>query len=168
MVKEKNLPLLIRVLKKICENHSNVYLLIAGDGPEKSALVSQMEKLELSKKVRFMGFVKDTRVLYANADIVVQTSDTEAMPNSILEAMAMSKPVIATAVGGVPELICSGRDGILCGAGKEDEFYQALVELILNPGRREQMGKAAREKMINQFSFEKRVKKLEVIYQELI
>jgi glycosyltransferase involved in cell wall biosynthesis len=88
-------------------------LIMAGDGELRSALLARVEALDLHRDVHFLGFIDDVPGLLADTDVLLLTSRTEGMPIVVLEAMALAKPVVATAVGGVPELIEEGRSGLL-------------------------------------------------------
>jgi glycosyltransferase involved in cell wall biosynthesis len=119
--------------------------LIAGDGP----LRPDLERLArnsglLSGTVEFCGNVPDVRSLYSQAHILLLTSDHEGTPNVVLEAMACGLPVVATAVGDVPELVEHGLTGYVIGTDDEEGAARHLLELMQHAGKREAMGRRAR------------------------
>jgi glycosyltransferase involved in cell wall biosynthesis len=166
--KEKNIPLLLRVFKQLLDEGFNVETVLAGEGPEKEKLLSLVRQLEIHPRVHFLGFREDTREIYMNLDIFAQSSENEGMSNSILEAMAMELPVVATAVGGIPELIKHGQEGFLCQPGNEIGFCESLKLLASDPEKRKEMGRKGREKVLRHFSFQDRVRRLENFYERLV
>jgi glycosyltransferase involved in cell wall biosynthesis len=118
---------------------------IVGAGPLKEALEKHAGALGLLPDgVEFKGSVSDMAPVYAEADICVLTSESEGTPNVLLEAMASGLPVVATEVGGVPEIVRQGENGFLAPSGDEDSLCAALARLINDSRLRMQMGKNAR------------------------
>jgi glycosyltransferase involved in cell wall biosynthesis len=118
---------------------------LVGDGPERPALEWLVAELGLRDRVRFVGAVQDVRPHLASARVVALASDHEGLPNALLEAMAMGRPVVATAVGGVPELVRDGDEGRLS-PPDDAAFAQALTALLSSPSDAERMGSAARRR----------------------
>src|SRR5206468_11016146 len=96
--------------------------LVVGDGEERKRLEEQATRLGLRQAVVFLGARDDVPRLLAAADVYVHPSLFEALPTSLLEAMATGLPVVATRVGGVPEIVAHGRTGLLVEAGRPDEL----------------------------------------------
>lgn len=120
--------------------------LIVGAGPMRAQLEKQAGVLGLLPyAVEFRGSVADVTPLYQQADACVLTSDYEGTPNVLLEAMASALPVVATSVGGVPEIVQEGKNGFLVKPGDEDGLCGALGRLISDSEGRLEMGKAARK-----------------------
>jgi glycosyltransferase involved in cell wall biosynthesis len=118
---------------------------IVGAGPLRAQLQKQAEALGLSPStVEFRGSIADMASVYADADICVLTSDYEGTPNVLLEAMASGLPVVATKVGGVPEILRPGENGFMVEPGDEDGLYAALDRLINDAQLRMRMGQKAR------------------------
>jgi glycosyltransferase involved in cell wall biosynthesis len=88
--------------------------------------------------------VPDARLLYPAFDIAVQASESEGLPNAVLEAAAAGRPIVATAVGGTAEVIEDGRSGVLVAAGNERALEVAIDELLADPARRDRLGAEAR------------------------
>jgi glycosyltransferase involved in cell wall biosynthesis len=119
--------------------------LIVGEGPQKERLIDQAAELRLlNGAVEFKGSVKDMTSIYQQANIFVLTSDCEGTPNVILEAMACGLPVVATRVGGVPDIVCHGQTGFLAEAGDDSSMMDALLSLIGDENLRVEMGGRAR------------------------
>ncbi|MDP2696272.1 MAG: glycosyltransferase family 4 protein [bacterium] len=121
-----------------------VALLIVGDGPERTKLEVQVMRYKLDDRVRFLGNRGDVRELLTAADVFILTSLWEGMPNAMLEAMATGLPVIATAVGGIVEIVDNGKNGLLVNPRNSMEISKAMAELIAAPGKRRAMGESAR------------------------
>lgn len=165
--KQKNIPLLLEAFGEVLKQEPSIHLMIAGEGPLRGKLERQVAEKGFSQQVHFLGFLTDTVPFYEAIDIFAQASDIEGMPNAVLEAMALGKPVVATAVGGVPELIQDGEEGILVEKGSAEGLARAVLKLIQKAELRKRMGKKGREKVVNRFSFDARVRKLEEIYERL-
>lgn len=118
------------------------HLLLAGDGPLREALQARVQAARLDR-VQFLGEQADVVPLLAAADVVVLASDWEGSPLTVMEAMAAGRPVVATAVGGVPELVQSGRTGLLVPPGAPRALAHALQRLLAEPALRAQLGGAA-------------------------
>jgi glycosyltransferase involved in cell wall biosynthesis len=124
-------------------------------------------RLQLSRHVRFLGQCQDIPAILSAADIHVSASHTEGFPNNILEAMSAGLPVVATAVGGVPEQIVDGVTGLLVPAQSPADLAEALGALVANPERCRGMGQAARERVKRHFPIERSVAALEQVYDGL-
>jgi glycosyltransferase involved in cell wall biosynthesis len=117
-------------------------LVFAGGGSEHAALAHRAAELRLD--VRLLGVRRDIDRLLARADVVVLPSTSEGMSNAVMEAMAVGRPVVATAVGGTPELLGEGR-GILVPPGDAHELADAVAAVLTDPERAREMGRAARQ-----------------------
>jgi glycosyltransferase involved in cell wall biosynthesis len=117
-------------------------LVFAGGGTEHAALARRAAELRLD--VRMLGARQDIDRLLARADVVVLPSTTEGMSNAVMEAMAVGRPVVATAVGGTPELLADGR-GVLVQPGDARELADAVAAVLTDPERAQEMGSAARQ-----------------------
>ncbi len=126
-------------------DHS-VRLLLAGDGPARATIEKDIESWGLSAKVISVGYSSDPSREYRIADIMVSASDTEGFSNTIVEAMAFAKPIVATAVGGTPEAIEDGVSGLLIAPRDPARLAKALERLIVDPALCRRLGaRAARD-----------------------
>jgi glycosyltransferase involved in cell wall biosynthesis len=129
-------------------------LLVVGDGPLRHEVERRLASSDLAGRAEVTGWVDDPAALLAMADLYVLTSDAENCPLSLLEAMAAGLPVVATAVGGVPEVVRDGVDGLLCPAGDVGAMTGALGRLAGEPYLRQLFGTAARERILDEYTLD--------------
>jgi glycosyltransferase involved in cell wall biosynthesis len=145
----KDFPTFVRALAEL--EPGSFRSLIVGDGPRRSELVSEIRRHRLERMVELAGERDDISELLATADIFVLSSTSEGMPISIIEAMAAGLPVVATAVGGIPELIVDGETGFLVPARDAGALADALGRLVADPALRRRQGEAARARAEKEF-----------------
>ena len=123
-----------------------VELLVLGDGPERAALESHAARLGLSERVRFLGAGTrdDVLALFRAVDVVLLTSAWENLPHTLLEALAVGAPVIATSVGGIPEVVVDGENGLLVEARDVDAIARAIGRLASDDDLRSSLAASAR------------------------
>lgn len=126
--KVKNHRLLIKAFSKLAKIKGNARLRIAGDGPLYEDCKNLANQLESTNYIEFLGNVEDIDGLLNGADVFVLSSDSEAMPISILEAMAHGLPIVATKVGGVPDVVSD--NGLLVEKGDEDALCEAMLKMV--------------------------------------
>ena len=134
----------------------------------------QLQKLQqlcvehgLTRNVMFLGPRSDVPIILSASDIHISASHQEGLPNNILEAMCARLPVVATAVGGVSELVVNGETGFLVPPREPGQLAGALGELIRSPDRRTTFGQAGHARAVSQFSIDRNIKALEAIYSDL-
>lgn len=155
----------LRAWRLVLDRLPEARAVLVGDGPERYALERVARALDIADAVTFVGAVDDPRPFVSGAHVVALTSRHEGFPNALLEAMAMGRPVVATAVGGVPELVDEGRNGHLVPA-EPPKIAEALVRLLVDrPGRR-RMGSAART-TAEGFPWHRTVEAIEAVYAEV-
>jgi glycosyltransferase involved in cell wall biosynthesis len=115
-------------------------------------------------RLHLLGFREDVPDLLAAADVYVMPSLSEGLPLALLEAMFAGKPIVASEVGGIPEVITSGQDGLLVPAGDAGAIAVALRDLLRDGGRREQLGRAARERAESAFGVGSMTERYEALY----
>jgi len=142
-------------------------LLLVGDGVERSALAAMVADLDLSDHVVFAGTRHDVPAVLRASTLVALPSLTEALPTSLIEAGATGRAVVATDVGGVPEVVQGGRTGLLVQPGDVDGFAAATITLLTDTARREQMGRAARRFVEERFGVEEWAARLRALYDEV-
>jgi glycosyltransferase involved in cell wall biosynthesis len=149
-------------------------LLVAGDTTTDSecrrnsaALLAAIEEGGLGTTIRSLGLLPAVRPLLAASDVTLNLSDMEGMSNTIMEGMAMGLPVIATGVGGTPELVEDGREGLLVGRGDVAAASERLTRLATDVARRRSMGEAARERIARDFSIGRLVDSYATLYESL-
>lgn len=135
-------------------SHPDANLVLVGDGPARGTLEEQVLRLGLGISVVFAGFRSPADAYVTACDVLVQPSLTEGMPNAVLEAMAAGRPVIASRVGGVPELVVDGETGLLVPPAEPDALARAIVVLLDDPDLGARLGAAAALRARTMFSLE--------------
>jgi len=159
----------IEALNMIKKDESAKQYLIVGDGPLRGTLEEQVRIAGLEHIVRFLGEKKDVGEILLSADIFVLPScEIEGLSMSVLEAMAYGKPVIATAIGGIPEAIDDGVTGILVPPHDSTALAGALRVLLHDRAKRESMGRAGARRFALDFSAEKFLHKVDSLYNECL
>ena len=140
---------------------------IVGDGPERTALEEFTCSLGIGDVVRFSGSVPSSDLVLPAFDIAVLCSRHEGMPNALLEAGAWGIPMVATAVGGVPEIVQDGRTGLLAPAGVPETLAERVISLLQDRARRTAMGEAARQLVADTYSISSMMRHYELIYRQV-
>ena len=166
--KQKRLLDWVAVAAKIASKREDVTFLLAGDGPEMASVRQQVDDLGLSKRIRLPGFRADGRRLIGLMDIYLMTSEFEGLPIALLEAMALVKPVVATAVGGIPEAVTHAEEAYLTKVGQLDELARWVNHLLDDPQQRIVMGQAGRKRVDAAFHLKYRVQAIEARYAEIL
>ena len=152
LVEHKNLPRLLDAFARVASERPHVRLLLVGGGPLHDALVARIRELKLDGRALLLGERSDVAALMKAADLLVAPSLREGMSNVILEAMVLGLPVLATRVGGTPEVIEDGRHGVLVDPTDTQALADAMLQLIDDPVRRQAIGQAGRQKVLEQYS----------------
>jgi len=164
---QKNHILLIRAFRRCCSAALGLHLIVVGDGPLRGDLLEEVQRLGLADRVHFLGVREDIPDILSAADLFVLPSNWEGNPLSVMEAMAAGRAVIATNVGGVPELVENGETGIIVPPGDIEALSAAIIELATDPNRRGVMGLRAAAKAQTDFDVSTMVKRYEELYEEL-
>lgn len=143
-------------------------LVIVGDGPERGALVARAAHADLAGAVNFTGYASEVRGLLPAADIYVSSSISEGISITILEAMAAGIPIVATAVGGTPEIFADGAGGVLVPARDPDGLASSMLSLAADPIRRDAMGAAARTRLTGAFTMDRMIDDYAATYRGLL
>ncbi len=160
----KDLSTLFRALAFLECGH----LLVVGEGQLRPSLEKEASQLGLAKRVTFAGFQSDIPGILKSSDIFVLPSRWEGLPYVVIEAMMAGLPVVATAVGGVPELVEHGRTGYLVPPGDTEALARALHDLLQDEALRRQMGEAGRERALRQFTEDRMLSRTEALYREVL
>ena len=162
---EKGHDTLLAAARRVVRDQPEVEFLFVGDGPLRRTLEEQARAGGLARNVRFLGERSDVAALLRTSDFFVLPSRSEASPNGVLEAMATGLPVVATRVGGVPELIESGLNGVLVPPDHPDALTAVILDLIRRPAFALRLGRAARVQVESRFTFERMVSGFETLYR---
>jgi L-malate glycosyltransferase len=165
---EKGHRFLVDAMPAILEAAPDAWLLLVGDGSEADVLRAQAASLgrRVASRICFVGRREDVSAITADLDVAVLPSLREAQGISILEAMARRVPVVATAVGGIPEVISSCVDGILVPPGDPAALAAAIGRLLADPELRRRIGDAGYQTVADRYSIDAQVRRTEVIYDE--
>ena len=164
---KKGHEFLLRAAARLQERGVACSLVLAGGGPERSRLESLAGDLGLAGRVHLLGAVPNAADVLAIIDVFVLPSLVEGMPLALLEAMLAGKPVVATAVGGVPEVVTSGVNGLLVARASETGLADAIATLARSPELRARLGVAARETIERGFTEASYLEALSAVYLEL-
>jgi glycosyltransferase involved in cell wall biosynthesis len=153
---------LLEALQKI----DDVYLLLIGDGPLRKKLEAEIFKLGLSQRIIFLEYKMDVIPYIHLADLIVlPSSEREGLPVTIVEAMSLAKPVVATNIGGVPEVVNDGRTGILTKPKDSDALAHAIKKMVESPEVAHRMGKAGRDTYLTMFTLSHMLRRIEELYE---
>ncbi|MDH7602909.1 MAG: glycosyltransferase family 4 protein [Armatimonadota bacterium] len=163
---EKGQRVAIEAMFLIQDDIPNARLVIAGDGPERESLLTCARVLGVADRVDFVGFVKDVRHLMSACDVVVVPSLKEGFGLVAVEAMALERPVAASATGGLPEIVLQGETGILVAPEDPKALAQALLELAQDAELRSRLGRNGRRRVEEEFNLSKQSEKILQILME--
>lgn len=158
---------LIDAAPEIVRQVSDVRFVLVGDGPLRHEVEQQINRLGLKDYFVLLGFRRDVKQLLGIFDLFVLPSLSEGLPNAVLEAMACSNPVVATAVNGVVEVVDDGITGYLVPLKNSSEIANAVVKTLKSPARMKEMGRQGRERVAKFFSVEQQISKFEDLYLSL-
>lgn len=161
----KNQGLILKALRALLDEDFPVRLLLVGDGPERKNLEKLTTDLQVEKSVIFTGFQSQPADYISLMDIFLLPSFTEGTSMTLLEAMSLGIPTVATRVGGTPEIISDGKTGVLTESDNLNEFTIALKLLIEQPATRKQMADRAKQQFGERFSVAKMVEQYQELYQ---
>jgi glycosyltransferase involved in cell wall biosynthesis len=150
--REKGADIFLRAVAIVLAVHPDTRFVVVGDGPDLPILNALMQKLDIEENVTFVGRRSDMPGVYASLDMMVSSSRQEGLPMAILEGMASSLPLVATAVGDVPTLVMDGRTGITVPSEDVELLAAGIVRLVENSEMRERYAKASRQLIEEQFS----------------
>ena len=165
---EKGMDVLLDAFALLARRIENAHLVLVGDGQERPKLEAQAGSFRLNGRVHFVGSCETPGDYVADADVFVLPSRSEGIPNAVLEAMAMGKPVVATAVGGVPEIITDGVSGRLVPAERPDLLAEGLAEVLTDRELYQQFAIEGKRRVREAFSVQARVGKLQDLYREVL
>ena len=165
--RQKALTMLIDAAAELTSRFGRVQVLIVGEGPERPLLEQRIAELGLADTVRLLGHRDDVPDLIRGFDVAVCSSDFEGTPLSILEYMQAGLPIVATAVGGVPDMIEDGVEGLLVDPGDPTGFAAAVARVLSEPDLAAELAAAARARQQKQFDVDVTVGAIERIYEGL-
>jgi glycosyltransferase involved in cell wall biosynthesis len=163
----KRLDVLLHGVARTFQRGAPIRLAVVGDGEIRPSLERLSRELGIADAVNFLGYRADLAPITAATDIAVLSSDNEGTPVSLIEAGAAGCPSVASAVGGVPEVV-TDETGILFPPGDEEALARALASLAGDPERRTQMGGRARDRCLGRYSADRLIEEITELYDELL
>ena len=165
---EKGHADLVEALRLVAAQGRHVSTVLAGDGPSRADLVRQIQASGLEDWIHLPGYVNEPARLLQDADLMVLPSHTEGLPNAALEAFAMEVPVLATSVGGTPEVVTDGETGRLVPAQSPESLAAGILDFLEDPAKWRGWAGRGRRIVEEKFDFNIRTRKLEALYCELV
>jgi glycosyltransferase involved in cell wall biosynthesis len=165
---EKDYPTLLRAAQRLLSHTPDLYFVIAGKGELAASLRHAAADMGVGERVRFVGHFHDVRPLFEMMDVYVLSSTREGLPNTVLEAMAMEVPIVATDVDGVKEAVTDQREAVVVPA-QDAERLAAAIDLLLSDVKlRTRLVQTARRRVEAEFSFARRTRQIEDVYRRLM
>lgn len=164
---EKRIDLIVAATAILLDGKA-LHLVVVGSGPEEAALRDQVRAAGIEHSVSFLGFRTDATTLAAGFDVAVLSSDREGAPLTLLEYMALGRAVVATRVGGIPEIVDDGRHALLVAPGDAAALASAVGRLLDDPSERLRLGAEAAARQVERYSFDEMTRQVERLYLELL
>jgi glycosyltransferase involved in cell wall biosynthesis len=165
---EKGHRFLIEAMKRVHAEHSGVKAVFVGDGQERANLLAAIDSAGLAGAIQLAGYQTDVASYYNASDIVCLPSLSEGMPNAALEAMVFAKPVVASRVGGIPEVVLNGETGLLVPARDAEALARAIMNLADDRELRKRLGLAGKKRVEAEFDARARARKVAALYRSLV
>lgn len=159
---------LLTTLAALRSRGVDALLLLVGDGDDRERLEERAHELGLARECLFLGYQEDVAAWYAVCDAIVLTSASEGTPVTIIEALAAGRAVVATDVGGVPDVVDEGETGFLVPPGDTEALAARLERLARDPELRAEMGRTGRERVLRRYAVERLVDDVDLLYRELL
>ena len=154
--------------KSLRDSGVDAVLCMVGDGPDRLPLEQRAHELGVARDTVFLGYQEDVAPFYAAFDVLVLPSGNEGTPVTVIEALAAERPVVATRVGGVPDVVRDGEDGFLVEAGATEDLADRLGRLARDPALRARMGKKGRERVLPRYAVKRLVDDVDELYRSLL
>ena len=165
---QKNFFLFVEIAKAVRRRVPDAHFILAGEGPEEAMLRQLVQGAGMNDHITFSGYVADTRKVYLAADVLLMPSLFEGLPMTLLEAMAMRMPVVASALDGIAEVITDGQDGFLVPDLDAALFAERVARLLEDPASARAAGEAAALTVAERFSVERMTSQVEAIYDKFL
>ena len=158
---------LINAMAIVAKEAPSTRLMLVGDGPDRHSVERLIHRLDLNDKILMTGFRSDVPNVLRCSDVVVLCSETESAPLTLLEGLSCGLPVVATRVGGIPEIVEDGVNGFLVQPKCPEAIAEKILELNADRGLRMRLGEAARETVLERYTAEKAVNQYLKIYDKI-
>jgi glycosyltransferase involved in cell wall biosynthesis len=158
----------LTAFKRLLDHGVDAALCLVGDGPERAQLERQARELGIARRTVFMGYQREIAPYYALFDVLLLPSANEGTPVVAIEALAAELPVVATNVGGIPDVVDEGVDGYLTAVGDTEALAARLAELARDPELRKRFGAAGRARVVPRYRVSRLVDDVDALYRELL
>jgi glycosyltransferase involved in cell wall biosynthesis len=167
LVSIKNHTMFLRAARSMVNSGIQASFVIVGDGELRPSLEAQARSMDLAGRIFFLGWREEMSAIYLDLDIFALTSNNEGTPLSLIEAMAAGLPVVATAVGGVPDVVTDQRNGFLVPADDSAALAETWRTILKDPERSKQIGEQARLDAVRRFGLERMLEQTRELYRSL-
>lgn len=164
----KRVPDVLATFRKLLDDGVDATLCLVGDGPERARLERRAHQLGIARQTLFLGYQREIAPYLGLFDAFLLTSANEGTPVVAIEALAAGRPVVATRVGGVPDVVRDGVDGFLADVGDVEALARALARLARDPALRQAYGEAGRAHVIPRYRVSRLVDDVDALYRELL
>jgi glycosyltransferase involved in cell wall biosynthesis len=164
----KRVPDVLLAFRSLLDRGVAARLCLVGDGPDREAIEERAHELGVARQTLFVGYQRDVAPYYSFFDALVLPSANEGTPVVAIESLAAGRPVVATRVGGVPDVVEDGADGMLVGVGDPQALATALEQLARDPELRHRLGDQGRVRTIDRYRVERLVDDVDALYRELL
>jgi glycosyltransferase involved in cell wall biosynthesis len=164
----KRTDVLLHGFRTLREDGVDAVLCMVGDGPDRESVEQLADELGIVRDCLFTGYQEDVGPFFAAFDVFVLTSGNEGTPVTAIEALAAGCPVVATRVGGVPDVVTDGEDGFLVSPAAVDELAGRLADLARDPDLRARMGASGRARMRTRYAVDRLIDDTDRLYRELL
>lgn len=168
LVADKDQETLLKAFRKLVQKKFNGELVIVGDGPLQGHLKKKADDLAIADKVKFLGFRDDIEELLSIFDVYVLSSIREGVSLTLLEAMACHRPIVATKIGGNPEVVIDNQTGYIVPPGFPERIESAVMRLYANKGVAQEMGAMGRKRVEEKFSLKNMAEEYMRLYREIV
>jgi glycosyltransferase involved in cell wall biosynthesis len=168
LVQVKRQDLFVEAAARLRGKGGGGVFVVVGGGPERGRLESLARELGVAEDLRFLGWRRDLERVYAGSDVVALASDNEGTPVALIEALAAGVPVVATAVGGVPDLLAGGRLGVLVEPGSAEALAGGIRRLLSDPVLRRDLSGRGRPAALSRFGVDRLLADVAALYDELL
>jgi len=168
MTKVKRTEDVLLAFRRLRESGVDACLCLVGDGPDRPAVERRAHELGIMRDTLFLGFQENVGPFYAAFDVLLLPSANEGTPVSAIESLAAGRPVVATRVGGVPDVVRDGEDGLLAEVGAIDDLSAGLARLAADPQLRERMGSSGRGRVLQRYGVGRLVDETDLLYRSLL
>jgi glycosyltransferase involved in cell wall biosynthesis len=168
LVAIKDLPTFLAAARIVAQTHPEVRFAVVGDGEERSLLEYQARRMGLDGVVHFHGWKRDTREIFGDLDVVVNCSRNEGTPVALIEGLAAGRPVVATRVGGTPDLLADGRHGLLVPPSDPSSLAQAIVSVLDHRDEALARSREGQRYVLARHSVDRLIEDVDGLYRELL